>query len=81
MRDWRGTEIEPGDVIVYVTLRGHKPVLHEAYVKVTEDERVQVHTRYDSQVHVIGHQSPTRGCRAVWLHEPSNLVVLKKGSH
>jgi DNA polymerase elongation subunit (family B) len=76
MHDWRGVEIRPGDVIVYVTLRGHKPVLHEARVKVAESDRIQVRRDWDSQIHNTGHLSPTR--QIVWLHQPENLVVIER---
>lgn len=72
MNDWQGNEILPGYTIIYVTVRGHKPILHEARVRVAEADRIQVTTYSHSH-----EDNAADDYRRVWLHQPENLVVIE----
>jgi hypothetical protein len=72
MKDWQGTDVKVNDKIIYVTLKGHKPVMHEAIVHVAESARVRVEVisqSFDNYAEVP---------RSVWLHSPENLIVISK---
>jgi hypothetical protein len=70
MRDAFDDLLYAGDVIVYVTLTGHKPILTRAAVLKVEEDRVQVQPQARS---ISGWRAPD-ALRVRWLHTPENVV-------
>ena len=71
MKDFRGRSIRKGDAIIWVTVHGHKPILHYGRVLEVEPERIKVGQREQSYT-----PYPTEPRCHVWLHTPANMMVM-----
>jgi hypothetical protein len=85
MKDWRGTEIEVGDTIVYVVKESTNTPMHEAIV--TGIGEAPKYPWLDDEMIPVAHATWARASmygehrvnRKVCLKHPENITVIAKG--
>ena len=74
MKDWRGTEIEVGDTIVYVVKESTRAITHEATVTLSNKLTESIRAKWSNS----SMYSSYRRNKNVWLTHPENITVIKK---